>query len=93
MSTDDVSGWSGMFSRLKAGLSRTATALSTGITDVLTKKRLDAEAVAKLEEALIRADLGADLAYRVTAEVAEGRYDAEISDAFVEGDHHGVASS
>ena len=34
-----------------------------------------------LEEALIRADLGADLARRLAAEIAEGRYDAEISEA------------
>jgi fused signal recognition particle receptor len=80
MSIDEGAGWSGMFARLKAGLNRTATALSTGITDLLTKKRLDAEAVHTLEEALIRADVGANLAHRLAAEVAEGRYDAEISE-------------
>ena len=80
MSTDEGPGWTGMFSRLKAGLTRTATALSTGITGLLTKKRLDADAVDMLEEALIRADVGADLARRLAAEVAEGRYDAEISE-------------
>ena len=80
MSSDEGPGWSGMFARLKAGLTRTATALSSGLTGLFTKKRLDAETIQALEEALIRADVGADLAQRLAAEVAEGRYDAEISE-------------
>jgi fused signal recognition particle receptor len=81
MSNDEGPGWSGMFARLKAGLTRTATVLSSGLTGLLTKQRLDAETIQMLEEALIRADLGADLARRLSAEIAEGRYDAEISEA------------
>jgi fused signal recognition particle receptor len=72
---------SGLFARLKAGLSRTASSLSDGLTGVFTKKRLDAETVADLEEALIRADVGASLAARLAAEVAKGRYDKEISES------------
>ena len=41
------------FDRLKSGLSK------TGLGEILTKKKLDAAAVAELEEALIRADMGA----------------------------------
>ena len=63
MSSDEGPGWSGMFARLKAGLTRTATVLSSGLTGLLTKQRLDAETIEALEEALIRADLGADLAH------------------------------
>ena len=80
MSNDEGPGWSGMFARLKAGLTRTASVLSDGLTGLLTKKRLDAETIEGLEEALIRADLGSDLARRLAAEIAEGRYDAEISE-------------
>ena len=80
MSTDEGSGWSGMYARLKAGLTRTANVLSSGLTGLLTKKRLDAETVQDLEEALIRADLGANLAKRLAEEFAQGRYDAEISE-------------
>ena len=80
MSNDEGPGWSGMFARLKAGLTRTANVLSTGLTGILTKTRLDAETIEELEEALIRADLGADLARRLSAEIAEGRYDAEITE-------------
>ena len=81
MSNDEGPAWSGMFARLKAGLTRTATVLSSGLTGLLTKKRLDAETIQTLEEALIRADLGADLAQRLSAEIAQDRYDAEISEA------------
>jgi len=71
----------GLFARLKAGLSRTASALSDGLGGVFTKKRLDAETIAALEEALVRADVGAALAARLAGEVAHGRYDKEISEA------------
>src|SRR6185295_14000584 len=65
----------GWFSRLKAGLARSATSLSDNLAGVFTKKRLDAETLAALEEALIRADVGATLAPRLTAEIAKDRYD------------------
>ena len=80
MSNDEGSSWSGMYARLKAGLTRTANVLTSGLTGLLTKQRLDAETIEGLEEALIRADLGANLAHRLAAEIAEGRYDAEISE-------------
>ena len=41
------------FDRLKTGLAK------TGLGEILTKKKLDAATVAELEEALIRADMGA----------------------------------
>jgi len=63
------------FDRLKTGLSK------TGLGDILTKKKLDAQAVAELEEALIRADMGAGQAAKIAAAVARNRYDAEISSA------------
>jgi fused signal recognition particle receptor len=66
----------GMFARLKAGLARTATQLS----GVIAKERLDENTIRRLEEALIRADVGTALAHELAAEVGEGRYDSEISD-------------
>jgi fused signal recognition particle receptor len=59
--------------RLKTSLSK------TGLGDILTRKKLDADAVAELEEALIRADMGAAQSKKLAAAVAKGRYDAEIS--------------
>lgn len=78
--TQSSTGRPGMFARLKAGLSRTATQLSGGLADVLMRQRLDAGTIHSLEEALIRADLGATLAHEVAADVARGRYDSEISE-------------
>ena len=63
------------FDRLKTGLSK------TGLGEILTKKKLDAAAVAELEEALIRADMGSAQAAKLAAAVARNRYDAEISGA------------
>jgi fused signal recognition particle receptor len=63
------------FERLTSGLSK------TGLGAMLTMKKLDAEAVAELEEALIRADMGAAQAKKIAAAVARNRYDAEISSA------------
>jgi fused signal recognition particle receptor len=61
------------FDRLKQGLSK------TGLGDILTRRKLDAATLAELEEALIRADMGAAQAKKITAAVAKNRYDAEIS--------------
>ena len=63
------------FDRLKSGLSK------TGLGEILTKKKLDSAAVAELEEALIRADMGAAQSAKIAAAVAKNRYDAEISGA------------
>jgi fused signal recognition particle receptor len=73
----------GLFARLKTGLSRTTSTLSGNLAGIFTKRRLDAETVAALEEALIRADVGATLAHELAAEVAKGRYDKEISESEV----------
>src|ERR1700733_21305 len=61
------------FDRLKTGLAK------TGLGEILTKKKLDAAAVAELEDALIRADMGAAQAAKLAAAGGKNRYDAEIS--------------
>ncbi len=67
------------FERLKEGLAKSAGTL--GLADILVRKKLDAETVQALEEALIRADLGAMTAREITATIARGRYDEDISGA------------
>lgn len=67
------------FERLKEGLAKSAGTL--GLADILVRKKLDAETVQALEDALIRADLGAKTAREITASVARGRYDEDISGA------------
>ncbi len=69
--------------RLTEGLSRTSSALGAGITDIFTKRRLDAGTLEDLEDILIQADLGLPTAARVARAVGEGRYDRQIEPAEV----------
>ncbi len=64
--------------KLKSGLSRTAGGMSEGITSLFTKRKLDAATLEDLEDILIQADLGLDVAARIAAAVGKGRYDKEI---------------
>jgi fused signal recognition particle receptor len=64
--------------RLKGGLSRTANTVSDGITSLFTKRKLDGDTLEELEDILIQADLGIDVAARIAAAVGKGRYDKEI---------------
>ena len=64
--------------KLKSGLSRTASTVSEGITGLFTKRKLDDETLEELEDLLIQADLGIDVAARISAAVGKGRYDKEI---------------
>jgi fused signal recognition particle receptor len=71
---------SGFFSRLKEGLSRSTQKLSTGITAVFTKRKLDDAALDELEELLIGADLGPDVASRVIAAFRRTRFGTDVTD-------------
>jgi fused signal recognition particle receptor len=79
MSMDEGSSGGGLFQRLKTGLARSAGTLTSGLTGIFTKEKLDAETLQGIEEALIKADVGAALAHRIAEEIGEGRYDREIS--------------
>jgi fused signal recognition particle receptor len=65
--------------RLTGGMRRTSSSIGDAITDLVTKRKLDAAAIEDLEEVLIRADLGIHTAGRVAAAIAEGRYDKDAS--------------
>jgi fused signal recognition particle receptor len=67
------------FERLKDGLSRSTGGLTDSVAGIFTNRKLDAETVAEFEEALIRADLGANLAQRISGDIAKGRFDSLIS--------------
>ena len=55
----------GFFTRLKDGLARSTQKLTTGISAVVTKRKLDDAALEELEELLISADLGPAVATRL----------------------------
>jgi fused signal recognition particle receptor len=65
--------------KLKSGLSRTAGNVTDGITSLFTKRKLDDATLEELEDLLIQADLGVDVAARISAAVGKGRYDKEIA--------------
>ncbi len=65
--------------RLSGGLKRTSSSIGGAISDLVSKRRLDGATIEELEELLIRADLGIDVASRIAAAVGEGRYDKAVS--------------
>jgi fused signal recognition particle receptor len=67
------------FAELRQGLSRTSNALSDNLASVLTKRKLDEETLDRLEEVLIKADLGVAMAARIRAAVAKGRYERGVT--------------
>ena len=71
------------FSRLTSGLKRTSTSIGSAITDLVSKRKLDAATLEELEELLIRADLGIDVSARIATAIGEGRYDKQVSDVEV----------
>ncbi|MBI3675647.1 MAG: signal recognition particle-docking protein FtsY [Proteobacteria bacterium] len=83
MSDNGTSAKPGFLARLKAGLSRSAGALGDNISGLFTRKKLDGEMLAQLEEALIRSDVGASMAAKLAAAVGKGRFDKEISESEV----------
>ena len=73
------------WSRLTSGLSRTASALTQSITDLVSKRKLDAATLEELEDILIRADLGVTVSGRIVESVGRGRHDKMIAPEEVKG--------
>ena len=65
--------------RLSSGLKRTSSSIGQAVADLVTKRKLDRAMVEDMEDVLLRADLGTDVAARIAAAVGEGRYDKAIS--------------
>src|ERR1035441_3344262 len=65
--------------RLSSGLQRTSSSLGTAVADLVTKRKLDRAMLDDIEDVLLRADLGTEVAARIAAAVGVGRYDKTIS--------------
>src|SRR3954447_11381017 len=65
--------------RLSSGLKRTSSSLGTAVADLVTKRKLDRAMLDDIEDVLLRADLGTEVAARISAAVGVGRYDKTIS--------------
>jgi fused signal recognition particle receptor len=65
--------------RLSSGLKRTSGSLQTAVADLVTKRKLDRAMLEDIEDVLLRADLGTEVAARIAGAVGVGRYDKTIT--------------
>ena len=73
--TTKLSWWQ----RLTGGLKRTSSSLGSAVADLVTKRKLDRAMLDDIEDVLLRADLGTEVASRIAAAVGIGRYDKAIT--------------
>ncbi len=67
------------FQRLRAGLSRTSSQLTSQISALFTKRKLDEDTLDELEDLLIQSDLGLETAMRITGALSSERYGKDVS--------------
>jgi fused signal recognition particle receptor len=77
---DKPSGWLG---RLRAGLGKSSNRLAGGIGSLLSDRKLDAATLGDLEDLLITADLGVETAARLTEQISQRRFPADVPEAEV----------
>jgi len=78
-STNDTTEKTGWFGRLTGGLKRSSSQLGSAIADLVTKGPMDPAKLDMIQDALVRADLGYDLAHRVTTVISKGAYSQGIT--------------
>jgi fused signal recognition particle receptor len=77
MGSEEKQGW---FARLKGALKKTSTPLAESVSSLFNKRPLDEETLARLEETLIAADLGPQLAHEFCDDLRKTRFGKEVSD-------------
>ncbi|MCX7318646.1 MAG: signal recognition particle-docking protein FtsY [Hyphomicrobiales bacterium] len=65
--------------RLSNGLKRTSSSIGSAVADLVIKRKLDRAMLEDIEDVLLRADLGSDVAARIAKAVGQGRFDKAIS--------------
>ncbi len=76
---DDTARKRSWWQRLNAGLARSSSDMTQGITALFTKRKLDAATLDEFEDLLIRSDLGLEMSARITARLKAGRFEKDIS--------------
>jgi len=76
----DHSNEGGWLSRLTSGLTKSSNKITQGLSDLITKKKLDQETLDELEELLITADLGPKTAAKTIEIFAQDRFGKDISE-------------
>ena len=66
------------FKKLKSGLSKSASKVEGAIASITGKKTVDQETLDNIEEQLILADLGVEVAARITKKIKDQKF--EIKD-------------
>ena len=67
-----------LFQKLKTGLFKSSEKISEGVKKIFVNKKLDIQTLNDLEELLIMADLGPSAAEKLTAELANEKFDKNI---------------
>ena len=67
-----------LFQKLKTGLFKSSEKISQGVKKIFVNKKLDIQTLNDLEELLIMADLGPTTAEKLTAELANEKFDKNI---------------
>jgi fused signal recognition particle receptor len=65
--------------RLSAGLKRTSSSIGGAVAALVTKRKLDRAMLEDIEDVLLRADLGTEVAARIAEAVGKSRYDKDVS--------------
>ncbi len=73
----DEGGW---LSRMASGLGKSSNKITQGLSDIITKSKLDQDALDALEEVLIMADLGPATAAKVIEDFSKDRFGKDISE-------------
>jgi fused signal recognition particle receptor len=71
--------------RLLGGFKKTSERLTENLTGLVTKSKLDTDALDQIEEALIISDLGPAMAARIRAKLGDARYERGIDEAGIRG--------
>jgi fused signal recognition particle receptor len=75
--TEEKKGW---LKRLTEGLKKSSNAITEGITSIIFKRKLDAEVLEELEELLIKTDIGIHVASQFIQDIANSRFNQEVSE-------------
>ncbi len=70
----------GFLKRITKGLSKSTSRMSEQVSAVFTKRKLDDEALQDLEDILITSDFGVGPAAKVSALLAEDKFDKQVTD-------------
>lgn len=76
----DVTAEGGFFDRITKGLRKSTSRMSDQMAATFNQRTLDNEALEDLEDILIMADLGTDVAGKVSASLAEDKFDKTVTD-------------